>query len=114
MCHAVDKVYFFVLLFLLLDAPALSSACHEINKKSPHPAQIPTFRFVPFPSVLPFAPDFVPLSFVFFGDVLGLIEKKPSRRPCCFAFKNFVSFSAPLRTLSSLEVRQSVAVYVQV
>ena len=110
MCYAIQKGYFFVLLFLLFDVPALSSACHGINARLMQLVQVHTFRFVPFPSDLLFAPDFVLSSFAFFGDVFGFTEKKPSRRPCCFAFRNFVSFSAPLRTLSSLEARQSMAV----
>lgn len=56
-----------------------------------------TFRFVPLP--LPFSAGF---SFSFFGDVLGFAVKKPSRRPCCFALRNFASFSAPFLTRSSL------------
>lgn len=55
------------------------------------PSALPhTFRFpVDFPSFL------VAVS-------LGLTEKKPSNRPCCFVFKNLVSLSAPFLTLSSL------------
>ena len=33
--------------------------------------------------------------------------KKPSKRPCCFALRNFVSFSAPLRTRSSLHSKSA-------
>ncbi len=65
-----------------------------------------TLRFVPFlPSSLPFAAA-LPLPFLsssFDGpDGLGFEEKNPSNRPCCFALMYLVSFSAPLRTRSSL------------
>ena len=44
-----------------------------------------------------------PLAAAFFGaEVFGVAVKNPSSLPCCFALRDFASFSAPLRTRSSL------------
>ena len=62
-----------------------------------------TFLLEPFPLSLPFAVSFS----VGFWDMV----KNPSSRPCCFAFRNLVSFSAPLRTRSSLIFGVSTDLY---
>lgn len=92
-CHLKVKLthyYFFVLLFLLVDSSLFSSA----------------FRFAPVLASFPFAsfplvPFPCPFNTFPLGS-LGWTVKKPSRRPCCFALRNFWSFSAPFRMRSSL------------
>lgn len=83
-------------------SPLPASPCRPPSKPLlvishlPNGTRLHTLRFVPLP--LPFSAG---LS-LFLGDAFGLAVKNPSRRPCCFAFRNFASFSAPFRTRSSL------------
>src|SRR3984957_8010550 len=74
----------------------------EINPENRGNEGVPTFRFVPLASAFPF-----PLPAASPSDFLGLTVKKPSKRPCCLLLRCFWSFSAPLRTRSSLNKTRS-------
>jgi hypothetical protein len=99
------KYYFLVLAFLLLLLSALSSPYAKYEFKERERKINPTLRFVPFGASFPF-----PFASAFAGDFfsLGLTVKNPSKRPCCLLLRNFVSFSAPFRTRSSLDEHERI------